>query len=524
MKHIICILFLSMLALRLNAQSVDEVKPSTLAFHVFYNDFQTAQQIRNTSLGSVLSNNRWTNIANMQMGLGGNYLKGLNRHVDFIATLDGSYTDYLYKSGLTNGSSQFLLDANAAVNLKLLTDRHTLVPYLSAGLGASVYKGNFGAYIPVGIGLQVNLFEEAFIFTGMQYRKALGSTVNDHFQYAIGIGTSIGRKKKIKPTVVETIKPVDTVKTALPVAVKIIVKDIAVTVTDEQTGMPLPGANVVLATPEGNLTAITDASGGAVFNAVKAGDYSVKASLNGIDATSKALSKNDFDNAGENISVNLSHNDPRFTLRGIVSNKSTHQPEGGVVVNVSNTTQGIAVNQQNQQGDGSFKIQLEPGSDFTISGKKANFISNIEKVSTKGLNRSTTLYVKLELDIEEARPDKTITLKNIYYNTGSFKIRPRASSDLEKLVGFLTDNPEVKIEVASHTDSRGSNARNLKLSQARAQEVVIYLVKNGIAKTRLVPKGYGATRLVNGCKIGVKCTDAEHEQNRRTEFRVIGSE
>jgi len=90
MKHIICILLLSSLALGLSAQAVDEVKPSTLAFHVFYNDFQTAQQIRNTSLGDVLSNNRWSNIANMQMGLGGNYFKGLNRHIDFVGTLDGS--------------------------------------------------------------------------------------------------------------------------------------------------------------------------------------------------------------------------------------------------------------------------------------------------------------------------------------------------------------------------------------------------------------------------------------------------
>ncbi len=86
---------------------------------------------------------------------------------------------------------------------------------------------------------------------------------------------------------------------------------------------------------------------------------------------------------------------------------------------------------------------------------------------------------------------------------------------------FLKDNPELKIEIDSHTDSRGSAANNLKLSQARAQEVVNYLQKNGIDKARLIAKGYGATRLVNGCKVGVKCTDAQNEQNRRTEFKVI---
>jgi outer membrane protein OmpA-like peptidoglycan-associated protein len=237
----------------------------------------------------------------------------------------------------------------------------------------------------------------------------------------------------------------------------------------------------------------------------------------------QAISKNNFDIPGNEIKMNIKHNDPRFTLNGIVNNKSTNQPEGNVTINITNITQNSSVDGQSRAGDGTFSMQLEAGSDFTVSGKKAGYISNIEKVSTKGLNRSTTLYVKLELGIEQALPDKTISLSNIYYDLGSSKIRPNASSDLEKLVKFLKDNPDVKIEIASHTDSRGSAATNLKLSQARAQEVVNYLQKNGIAKSRLIPKGYGATRLINGCAKGVKCTEAQHEQNRRTEFEVLNN-
>ena len=129
----------------------------------------------------------------------------------------------------------------------------------------------------------------------------------------------------------------------------------------------------------------------------------------------------------------------------------------------------------------------------------------------------------MELAIEQALPDRTIKLSNIYYDSGSTKIRTSASADLEKLIKFLTDNPGLKIEISSHTDSRGSKAVNLKLSKARAQEVVNYLQKNGIQKGRIIPKGYGATKLINGCLVGVKCTPAQHEQNRRTEFKVIGS-
>jgi peptidoglycan-associated lipoprotein len=117
--------------------------------------------------------------------------------------------------------------------------------------------------------------------------------------------------------------------------------------------------------------------------------------------------------------------------------------------------------------------------------------------------------------------DKTIALSNIYYETGSSAIKSAASPDLDKLVLFMNDNPIVKIEIASHTDSRGSAAANQKLSQARAQAVVSYLLKKGIAKSRLIPKGYGESKLINGCDGTIKCTDLQNEKNRRTEFKIL---
>jgi len=520
MKRITAIILFTCLVLKLAAQ-VNEVKPSTIAFHVFYNDFNTAQLIRTTSLNNVFNNNLWSRLGDMQMGFGFNYLKGISKNIDFVSAIDGSSTDYLFKSGAYYGSNQFLLDLNGGLNIKLLSDKHTIVPYLSAGLGFSSYQGNTGFYVPAGAGLQFNLFNQAFVFTNMQYRRALSAEVNDHFQYNIGIGVSINKKKTVKPVILQA-NPVKIIKhDTVPAAVKIMTKNIVVSVTDEQTGLPLPSVEVSLNGPDGKITAFTDSTGRVIFNDVKAAGYTIAGVLNGINTSSQMVTKNYFDVSGPEIRFNITHNDPRFTLEGMVNNKSTNKPEADVTIVVENITQNNSNTVQSQPDNGSFKIPLNAASDFTVSGKKAGYISNIEKLSTKGLNRSTTLYVILKLGIEQALPDKTITLSNIYYDTGSAAIRPEASSDLEKLIKFLKDNPDLKIEIDSHTDSRGSAARNLKLSQARAQEVVNYLLKNGISRTRLIAKGYGATKLVNGCKVGVKCTDAQHEQNRRTEFKVI---
>jgi len=95
---------------------------------------------------------------------------------------------------------------------------------------------------------------------------------------------------------------------------------------------------------------------------------------------------------------------------------------------------------------------------------------------------------------------------------------------LDTLVIMLKENPNIKVEIGSHTDSRGSDSKNLILSQKRAQSVVDYLVAHGINASRLTAKGYGETHLVNNCDDGVPCTEEQHQQNRRTTFKVTGDD
>ncbi len=115
------------------------------------------------------------------------------------------------------------------------------------------------------------------------------------------------------------------------------------------------------------------------------------------------------------------------------------------------------------------------------------------------------------------------SLLPINWNLNSATLTPNAKKIIDdRLVPVLNDNPDVLVEIASHTDSRNSKSYNQNLSERRAKAVVDYLIaEHGINGSRLVAKGYGETKLVNRCSDGVACTEREHAQNRRTEFRII---
>lgn len=110
----------------------------------------------------------------------------------------------------------------------------------------------------------------------------------------------------------------------------------------------------------------------------------------------------------------------------------------------------------------------------------------------------------------------------INYEFGSARLTPEAREIIEdRLVTLMKERPNIKIEISSHTDSRGSDEANQNLSERRAQSVVNYLMDRGINASRLVARGFGEARLKNRCADDVPCTEAEHAVNRRTEFRVL---
>ncbi len=125
-----------------------------------------------------------------------------------------------------------------------------------------------------------------------------------------------------------------------------------------------------------------------------------------------------------------------------------------------------------------------------------------------------------EIDCGLVKPNKL----NILWDYNSATLRPEAKAEIDRvLLPLLKENPNVTIELSSHTDSRGSAEFNRALSQRRADAVKNYLVSKGIPASRIVSKGYGESRLVNNCSDGVPCTEQQHQENRRTEYRIINS-
>jgi peptidoglycan-associated lipoprotein len=192
--------------------------------------------------------------------------------------------------------------------------------------------------------------------------------------------------------------------------------------------------------------------------------------------------------------------------------------------------------------EGVFRFALKPNTDYVFVATKTGYLNGKERETTKGLDKSTDINVVIYL----SNIAGTIELSNssVFYDFARWELRPEAMVSLDQLIETLNDNPSVTIELMSHTDSRGSDADNIELSQKRAQSVVDYLIQKGIDPVRLSAKGYGesqpkqVTKRMNEqypfLRAGTVLTETyinslpnveqqeiAHQFNRRTEFRVL---
>lgn len=189
------------------------------------------------------------------------------------------------------------------------------------------------------------------------------------------------------------------------------------------------------------------------------------------------------------------------------------------------TAEGKPVSHVFSDTSGRFVFRLEPESDYKISAGKNGYFNNNVTVSTKGKRSMDSVYIYLytEIELDKIFTQKMMVIPNIYYDYDKATLRPESKLVLDSITRFFSDNPDLTIEIGSHTDSRGSDEYNQKLSQARAQSVVDYLIEKQIPKERLIAKGYGESAPVNNCRNGVTCSEEDHQKNRRTTFRVASA-
>jgi peptidoglycan-associated lipoprotein len=194
----------------------------------------------------------------------------------------------------------------------------------------------------------------------------------------------------------------------------------------------------------------------------------------------------------------------------------------------------VKADSKTNAGGNSFNYLLDIDKAYMIVGSKSGYTSDTVSFNTVGLLKKTKIEKKLNLKsvpkVVVKTPNKDsvvvsinepIRLNNIYYNYDDDKILPDAEPDLNYLDSLMKRYPDMVIELSSHTDARGNDAYNQRLSQRRAESAKQYLIKRGITEPRIRPVGYGESIILNRCTNGIKCNDDEHRFNRRTEFKIV---
>ncbi|QKJ62458.1 OmpA family protein [Flavobacterium sp. M31R6] len=176
-------------------------------------------------------------------------------------------------------------------------------------------------------------------------------------------------------------------------------------------------------------------------------------------------------------------------------------------------------------GQGRYSFPVDCSKTYYVRGEKEEYQTNEVPVTTKTFSGSKDLPVALERRIKPVGVGtdlaKTLNIPIVYFDLDKSSIRKDAAYELSKVLAVMQQYPEMKIEVRSHTDSRQTAKYNDKLSDKRAKATVDWLVNNGINSVRLIGNGYGESQLVNHCSDGVKCTEEEHQANRRSEFIIV---
>lgn len=223
-------------------------------------------------------------------------------------------------------------------------------------------------------------------------------------------------------------------------------------------------------------------------------------------------------------------------FKGVVTDAEEGKPIAGVRLKFTNLCSGLST-EYVTKSDGSYEFIRDVDCDYELIAQKDDFALSkeaIPKVEKKvnipvisslfkpKTGRNIPNYSGGSLfDTKLYRVGDVVNLNNIYYESNTWRLNKLSEKELDRLVATLNRYPNMIVEIRSHTDSRGNAAVNMALSQRRVEAVVKYLEKSRIDSRRIKGIGMGESQPVNKCGDGVQCTEAEYQQNRRTEFKII---
>ncbi|MEO5642229.1 MAG: OmpA family protein [Bacteroidia bacterium] len=201
-------------------------------------------------------------------------------------------------------------------------------------------------------------------------------------------------------------------------------------------------------------------------------------------------------------------------LKGTITDKLTHAPLGARIEIVDNTINQTIATFNANSSTGKYLVSLPSGKNYGIYVKMDAYLFHSENFDIPVI--ATYQEVTKDIEMEKIAVGSTIVLRNVFFDYAKSTLKPESSQELDLLVKILTDNPTIRIELSGHTDSRGAEDGNQRLSEARAKSCVDYLVAHGIKMDRLEFKGYGETQ-----PIDTNETEAGMANNRRTEFKIL---
>lgn len=298
-------------------------------------------------------------------------------------------------------------------------------------------------------------------------------------------------------------------------------------VVDKNTDEPIANAIVKLEEFGKGLGSVkSDASGKFSYNVGCDKEYKVCGNKDGYgDAVCKTIRSSA--NAKIPLFVKLPLEAKKLnncTITGTVVDKKYGTPVAGAFIKFSSSNDLLtSLSDEN----GRFSVQGSPFNNYSINASKEGFFADIQNKQIgdcMSTNYSSTSEVRMQLTKIEV--GAVVEIQNVYYDLNKYDIRYDAALELDKIVDLMRNNPSMSIELGSHTDCRATIAYNEKLSSNRARSAADYIVQHGIGRDRITSRGYGESILKNGCacegKVKSPCSEAEHQNNRRTEIKVTG--